>query len=123
MTTETAVKIQHMARLHKVNFDLDPRKHTVYFADQAKRATSEPLQGWANPGSSKAYIGDTEEEIVERIRVQLAKDILLWDDRADLKDFSFVVAFEDIKDGAFWPSFRMTTGTPFKVHEFNEWGR
>lgn len=121
MTTETAVKIQHILRLHKVNFNLDSLRHTVYFAEQATRACKDPLQGWANPGSSKAYIGDTEEEVIERIRVQLAKDILFWDPKAELKDFTFTVAHEEVKDGAFWPDFRMVYGNNFKVHEFNNW--
>lgn len=121
--TTTAVKIQHIGRLHKVNFELNPLKHTVYFAEQATRSCSEPLQGWANPGHSKAVLADTEEEIIEKIRLQLAHDISYWNPDADLKDFSFNVAFEKVEDGLFWTYFRMITGNNFKVHEFNEWGR
>lgn len=110
-----------VARIHKVNFNLNSLKHTVYFAEQAKRATESPLMGWANPDSSKAVIADTEEQCIERLRVSLLKDILFWMPDADLTSFSFYVAFEEIKDGAFWSGFRMVTGNEFKVHEFNDW--
>jgi hypothetical protein len=112
-----------IVRLHKVNFNLDLLKHTVYFAEQAKRAAGEALMGWANPGNSRAVVADTEEAAVERIREALAIDIANWDSKADLKDFSFNVAIEEVKDGLFWSSFRKVTGNSFKVHEFNEWGR
>ena len=111
----------YVARIHKVNFNLDPRKHTVYFAREAEQATAEPLKGWAGTGHAKAVIGDTEEQCVERLRIHLIADILAWEPDADLSAFTFNVAFEEVRDGAFWSCFGGVVGTPFKVHEFNPW--
>lgn len=114
-------EVLHIVRLHKVDYTCNTLKHTVYFKDQAERATESPLMGWANPGHSKAQIGLTEGEAIEKIRQQLKADILHWMPDADLTAFSFTVAAEKVENGAFWSSFRMVYGNHFKVHEPNDW--
>lgn len=121
MSTTPLPEILHAVRLHKVNYTCDSQNHTVYFKEQAERACAESLAGWASPGHSKAQIAATEAEAIEKIRLQLKSDIEYWMPGCDLTAFSFTVAHEEIKDGAFWSSFRMVYGHNFKVHEPNEW--
>lgn len=111
------------ARIHKVNFNVNIRKHSVYFAQQAAQATEQALTGWASPGRAKAVIAATEEECIEKLRQVLVKDILCWMDDADLTAFTFNVAFEKIDDDGFWSSFQAITGNSFDVHAPNAWGR
>lgn len=110
-----------VARIHKVNFELNPTKHTVYFAEQAAQATAERLTGWSHPGHAKAVMGATEGECIEKLRVALLADIIHWMEDADLKAFTFNVAFEEVREDGFWSSFQCVTGNSFKVHEPNDW--
>lgn len=121
MSTQTVPSLLHILRLHKVTYTCDTLKHTVYFKEQAERACSESLAGWASPGHSKAVIAPTEGEAIEKIRQQLKDDIEHWMPGCDLTAFSFTVAHEEVVDGAFWSSFRMIYGHNFKVHEPNDW--
>lgn len=108
-----------VGRIHKVNFKLDPNKHTVYLAEQAQRATSEPLKGLASPGRHKAIIGKTEQEIIEALRMTLKQDIQNWNESYDPKDFSFNAAITEVEDNSFWSYFTMVDGTNYKIHEPN----
>ena len=102
-----------LVRLVQVNFTLNARKHSVYFAEQAQRAVEE--------GPQRGSISETEDAGVEALRKDLAQAILAWDSEADLDAFTFNVSIDEIKDGRAWVGGGCSLGVRFKVATFNPW--
>jgi phage baseplate assembly protein W len=76
--------------------------------------------GWANPGNIKAVLTDNVSEAIETLREELAKAILYWDPKVDLKDFSFNISENEVdEDGRFYTAFCTSIGTNYKIHEKN----
>lgn len=110
--------IKFVGRVHKVNFNQRDDKHTVAFARRAQLATEAPLLGLANPGNIKAQSGATKGEVIEKLRLDLVRDIEAIG--GDPQDFDFNAAITEVKDGAFWSAFMEVYGTRLRIHKTNE---
>lgn len=104
-----------VGRIHSVTYWPDDDKHTVSFAKQANQETG-VLKGLASEHRIRAVFGDTQKDVIEKLRHQLAARICAtFKAGADNLDaFTFKVALEEVVDGKFWPSFDNILGYDFE---------
>jgi hypothetical protein len=109
------------ASLAQVIYTCNSRKHTVDFAERARRACpDEQFVGLASRGNSKAVVAPTRGEAIEMLRKGLMEDILAWDKEADLSAFTFRISFSEVQGGRFWITNGASMLHEFSVHKHNE---
>ena len=108
----------------KINFVM--RVHNVYLSHHAQNILSmrvyqevkEWLTQWTCKSNFKAVLCETRESGIDELRSDLAENLIpswMKSQGVTTECFVFDIASADVKDGRFWSSFEMVSGSHYSI--------